>query len=261
MGGLRELIGILAIGLIAGLGLPGCGGSSPPPTRSPQDVASQLSENDASLRSAIDAWRAGGDPPSAPPPQEVLHRARALQSLTRDLAVDPKLANRVISLVPPPLGLELSRLSSAEHDLLRLSRGARSRQLEVGAPPPLADLIGFYHEADRRFGVGWNYLAAIHLVETEFGRVKSNSVAGAQGPMQFIPSTWAVYGHGGDIHDPHAAILAAARLLQANGAPARYAPALRAYNPSGLYVDAVSRYAQQIAQDPYAIYYLYCWRP
>jgi membrane-bound lytic murein transglycosylase B len=79
--------------------------------------------------------------------------------------------------------------------------------------------------------------------------------------MQFIPTTWAIYGHGGDVHDPHDAILAAARLLRADGAPTRYGPAVRAYNPSGLYVDAVSRYAKEIAQDPYAIYYLYCWQP
>jgi membrane-bound lytic murein transglycosylase B len=91
--------------------------------------------------------------------------------------------------------------------------------------------------------------------------VKSDSVAGAKGPMQFIPSTWRIYGHGGDIHDPHDAILAAANLLHANGAPASYARALRSYNDSGLYVDAVTRYAREIAANPYGLYYLYCWLP
>src|SRR5262249_48352876 len=126
---------------------------------------------------------------------------------------------------------------------------------------PLSDLVGFYHEANATYGVARNYLAAIHAVETKFGRVRSDSVAGAKGPMQFIPSTWKIYGHGGDIHDPHDAILAAADLLHHNGAPRNYARALRAYNPSGLYVDAVSRYAKQIARDPYALYFLYCWLP
>jgi membrane-bound lytic murein transglycosylase B len=79
--------------------------------------------------------------------------------------------------------------------------------------------------------------------------------------MQFIPSTWMIYGRGGDIQDPHDAILAAARLLRANGAPRRYGPALRAYNNSGLYVDAVSHYAKLIARDPYALYFLYAWEP
>ena len=45
------------------------------------------------------------------------------------------------------------------------------------------------------------------------------------------------------------------------GAPPQYARALRAYNDSGLYVDAVTRYAREIAANPYALYYLYCWRP
>jgi membrane-bound lytic murein transglycosylase B len=79
--------------------------------------------------------------------------------------------------------------------------------------------------------------------------------------MQFIPSTWRIYGHGGNIRDPHDAILAAARLLEANGAPGRYGPAIRAYNPSGLYVQAVTRYAREIDKDPYALYFLYCWEP
>jgi membrane-bound lytic murein transglycosylase B len=91
--------------------------------------------------------------------------------------------------------------------------------------------------------------------------VKNDSVAGAKGPMQFIPTTWQIYGNGGDIHDPHDAILAAANLLHNNGAPPRYGPALRAYNNSGLYVDAVTRYAREIGANPYGIYYLYCWMP
>jgi membrane-bound lytic murein transglycosylase B len=91
--------------------------------------------------------------------------------------------------------------------------------------------------------------------------VKNDSSAGAKGPMQFIPSTWRIYGSGGDIHDPHDAILAAANLLHHNGAPPSYARALRSYNDSGLYVDAVTRYAREIAVNPYGIYYLYCWLP
>ena len=48
-------------------------------------------------------------------------------------------------------------------------------------------------------GGGWNYLAAINLVETGLGRIVGVSDAGAQGPMQFLPSTFAEYGDGGDI--------------------------------------------------------------
>ena len=109
--------------------------------------------------------------------------------------------------------------------------------------------------------MGQHYLAAVHLVESKFGRVKSDSVAGAKGPMQFLPSTWDIYGRGGDIHDPHDAILAAANLLDDAGAPADYRRALYAYNPSNLYVDAVQRYARLIKRDAYAVYFLYCWGP
>jgi soluble lytic murein transglycosylase-like protein len=243
---------------IAGLGLVGCGGAS---ASSPQVVADQLSQTDDALRAAIDGWRAGGDPPSSAPPQEVLDQAEALQEDARYLAEHSNLTARVLPLLPGPFTGEVRRLTTAQRDLLRLSRGAKHRKLKVGAPPPLSDLTGFYREAQSKYGVGWNYLAAIHLVETKFSRVKSDSVAGAKGPMQFIPSTWRIYGNGGDIHDPHDAILAAANLLRNNGAPPRYGPALRAYNNSGLYVDAVTRYAREIAANPYGVYYLYCWQP
>jgi soluble lytic murein transglycosylase-like protein len=256
----RRLAGVIALAGIAtvGLAMAGCGGAS---TSSPQHVADQLIQSDTALRAAIDGWRAGGDPPASAPPQDVLDQSEALQNDARYLAGHPNLSAHVVPLLPGDLAAELRRLTAAQRDLLRLSRGARQRHLKVGPPPPLADLVGFYREAGQRYGVAWNYLAAIHLVETKFGRVKSDSVAGAKGPMQFIPSTWRIYGSGGDIEDPHDAILAAANLLHHNGAPPRYGQALRAYNDSGLYVDAVTRYAQEIAANPYGLYYLYCWLP
>jgi hypothetical protein len=253
-----RLPGLATAASIAALGLLGCGGAS---ASSPQQVADQLTQTDAALRASIDSWRATGDPPSSAPPQDVLDQSRALQEDDRYLAAHPNLIPQVLPLLPGGLAAQWQRLTTAERDLLRLSKGAPHRKLKVGAPPPLSDLLSFYREANQRYGVGWNYLAAIHLVETKFGRVKSDSVAGAKGPMQFIPSTWRIYGNGGDIHDPHDAILAAANLLHQNGAPPRYGQALRAYNDSGLYVDAVTRYAREIAANPYGLYYLYCWQP
>src|SRR5262249_30484929 len=73
------------------------------------------------------------------------------------------------------------------------------------------------------------------------------SVAGAQGPMQFEPATWRAYGLGGDVHDPHDAILGAAHYLATNGARTDERTALYHYNPSTLYVDAVLHYAHRIA--------------
>ena len=220
-----------------------------------------MAQNDAALHAAIDSWRATGDPPAGAAPSDVVDRAATLQDQISLLGDHPNLAARVLPLLGGSLRSEVRRLYLARRALLRLAAGTKHKKLKLGQRPPLADLVGFYDEAERRLGIGAQYLAAIHFVETKFGRVVNNSVAGAQGPMQFIPSTWAIYGHGGNIRDPRDAILAAARLLRANGAPGRYGPALRAYNPSGLYVQAVSQYARLINSDPYALYFLYTWEP
>jgi membrane-bound lytic murein transglycosylase B len=78
--------------------------------------------------------------------------------------------------------------------------------------------------------------------------------------MQFLPSTWKRYGHGGDIQATGDAILAAARLLRANGAPNNMARALYAYNPSRRYVRAVSAYASQLRANPRAFLGYYHWQ-
>jgi hypothetical protein len=81
-----------------------------------------------------------------------------------------------------------------------------------------------------------------------------------QGPMQFMPATWRVYGLGGDVHDPHDSILGAANFLHASGAPADMRRALHAYNPSRAYVDAVLRYARRMGADRRAFYEVYSWQ-
>jgi membrane-bound lytic murein transglycosylase B len=228
----------------------------------PQELAAQLAANDEALRRGIDEWIAtAGDPPALPPPEQVIASARFLQDQVRFLARRRAFAAETIAALPAPLGGQLAQLVAASRKLARLSAGARKRKLKVGEPEPLSSLVSHYREAEGRSGIGVHYLAAINLVETKFGRVKSNSTAGARGPMQFIPSTWRIYGRGGDINDPHDAIQAAARLLRDRGAPRSYARALHAYNPSKLYVQAVTIYAKLIARDPYAIRFLYCWGP
>ncbi|MFC7495135.1 MULTISPECIES: transglycosylase SLT domain-containing protein [unclassified Nocardioides] len=130
----------------------------------------------------------------------------------------------------------------------------------IVAPPPPSELRGYYRQAQRRTGVPWNYLAAIHLVETRMGRIRGTSTAGAQGPMQFLPSTWKIYGAGGDINDPQDAILAAARLLRSNGAPGDMAEALWHYNPSDNYVGAVSAYARTMQRSEITYRGYWHWR-
>ena len=66
--------------------------------------------------------------------------------------------------------------------------------------------------------------------------------------MQFTLPTWQEYGQG-DINNNRDAILAAARLLQAGGAPGDMRRALRRYNNSNSYVNAVDSYAQLMLAD------------
>jgi len=121
-------------------------------------------------------------------------------------------------------------------------------------------LLAWYREAQRRFRIRWQLLAAVNFVESAFGKIRNVSTAGAQGPMQFEPATWRAYGLGGDVHDPHDAILGAANYLAANHGATRERDALYHYNHSSLYVDAVMRYANRIAHDTHAFFRYYSWQ-
>ena len=121
------------------------------------------------------------------------------------------------------------------------------------------ELLGYYRKAEAAAGVGWNYLAAINLVETGLGRIVGVSHAGAQGPMQFLPSTFAVYGDGGDILSLHDSIMAAGRYLAANGFADDHDHAIFRYNNSNRYVRAVNDYAAVLAADPAAFAGYHRW--
>jgi len=129
----------------------------------------------------------------------------------------------------------------------------------IEPPAPADELLSYYHQAEGESGVGWNYLAAINFIETHFGSVQGPSTAGAQGPMQFLPTTFAAYGQGGDIHSPHDSILAAGRYLAANGFANDRDHAIYRYNHANQYVRAVNQYATLIAADPAAFAGNYRW--
>jgi hypothetical protein len=100
-------------------------------------------------------------------------------------------------------------------------------------------------------GLAPQVLVAIAQVESRLGTTVGRSRAGAQGPMQFLPKTWAAYGADGDgdgttdIHNSVDAVYGAARLLCANGGadPDRLRSALWNYNHSSDYVGDVLRLA------------------
>jgi soluble lytic murein transglycosylase-like protein len=123
----------------------------------------------------------------------------------------------------------------------------------------LSALRSYYDEAARRYGVDPSYLASINFIESNFGRVKDTSTAGAQGPMQFLPSTWTQYGQGGNIHDSHDSILAAARYLVRNGAPYNMRNAIFQYNHDYDYVDSVESFARAYRTDPGWLDRMYYW--
>jgi hypothetical protein len=129
----------------------------------------------------------------------------------------------------------------------------------IEPPAPADELLGYYREAQSESGVGWNYLAAINLIETGFGSIVGVSDADAQGPMQFLPSTFAAYGEGGDINSPRDSIMAAGRYLAAQGFANDRDNAIYQYNNAHEYVRAVNQYAAVLAADPAAFGGYYRW--
>ena len=107
----------------------------------------------------------------------------------------------------------------------------------VGEIPP--DQLAVMQAAAATCGLPWPVLAALAKVESDFGRNMATSSAGAIGYGQFLPSTWAAYGNGGDPYDYRDAIPAMARYLCDHGGPRDLRAAIWAYNHADWYVDQV----------------------
>ena len=223
-------------------------------------LAADLAATSAELRDAVVAWRRDGDPAAGDAPPTVSAPAARVERIHRALAPRRRLTARVLPRLTPAVRAEARDVIAARRALDVLNRprpGRKPPPIRTGPPEPADVLRAHYREARERSGVSVNLLAAVNLIESDFGRVRNNSVSGAQGPMQFMPATWRSYGRGGDVHDPRDAILGAARFLAAAGARSSEAAALYRYNPSPLYVTAVSRYARVLRRDPLAFYALY----
>jgi len=121
-----------------------------------------------------------------------------------------------------------------------------SSSCAISGVPPV--LIPIYQRASDAYGLGPQgpaILAGINAIETGFGQNLGPSYAGAEGWMQFMPETWAMYGvdaNGDGVADPNNpedAIYAAARYLSAAGMPADVWGAIFAYNHADWYVEEV----------------------
>ncbi|HYI35368.1 MAG TPA: lytic transglycosylase domain-containing protein, partial [Thermoleophilaceae bacterium] len=103
-------------------------------------------------------------------------------------------------------------------------------------------LLPIYQAAGIQYGVRWEILAAINEIETDYGRNLNVSSAGALGWMQFIPSSWRMYGTDAnkdgkkDPYNPVDAIFAAARYLKAAGYEKDVRRSIFAYNHADWYV-------------------------
>ena len=147
--------------------------------------------------------------------------------------------------------------------LLGVGGGAPAASSAAMAQIPSAMLALYQEAATTCSGLPWTILAAIGTIESDNGLSDLPGVhsganaAGAEGPMQFEPATFAAYDEpippGGaeppSPYDPTDAVYAAARLLCADGAAggADLSGAVYAYNHSGRYVAEVLALAQTYA--------------
>ena len=198
--------------------------------------------------------------PALPSDAVLLTYGHLQQVLYRALVHDTETAAAVLAVLPE----DVAAIAQTNIDATRAIMGTVGKKRvtvpawSIVQPAEPDALVTHYKAAEMEYGVPWEILASIHLVETRMGRLRGVSTAGAAGPMQFIPATWARFGEG-NIEDNRDAIMAAARHLSHHGAPSNTAKALWHYNPTDRYVTAVQGYASLIEDDPLAFRGYYGW--
>ena len=199
----------------------------------------------------------------ATPPEALPDLGHQQQVIYRVLSTDQPRASQVVNALPPRWRSVAERHLAARREFVRMSRGRGPTMLpawRIIQPEPADKLLSYYRKAEAATGIEWEVLAAVNLVETGMGRIDGVSVANAQGPMQFLPTTWAEAGIGaGDIRDPHDASQAAARYLVRRGGLQDIRRGLWGYNNSDYYGRAVMLYASLMKEDPAAYTGLYHW--
>jgi membrane-bound lytic murein transglycosylase B len=229
------------------------------PAENPAGAQPALSTDPAQLADDLVADEQALRDPSTPE-AALTTAARRQQIAYRAIGRHPDWDAVVRPRIPPSLLQAFDLNVDARRQLAAMAHPKDSLPAwRVGSPAPAEELLNDYRDAESASGVGWNYLAAINLIETRFGSIDGISEAGARGPMQFLPSTFAAYGDGGDIDSPRDSIMAAGRYLSANGFAADGDHAIYRYNNAGQYVQAVNDYAAVLATDPSAFAGYYRW--
>jgi Transglycosylase SLT domain len=175
------------------------------------------------------------------------------------------LVHRVAALISAP-GASMAALTRKVTRIL--GPGGRMEQLRSQLPVSSAPAgtqpttyIQLFKASAAKYcpGLSWTVLAAIGQIESADGANMGPSSAGALGPMQFLPSTWAqwgidAFGQTGppDVMNPYDAVPSAARLLCADGAAAGGRSLYNAifdYNHADWYVNEVLALAAEYATD------------
>ncbi len=209
----------------------GAPGATAPATAAPEAKAQspQAPSTPGARRRAHGAPGTRGEGPASPPTAGVKRAARAAP---------------LPSALTPPLPGSLGAPIGGVPDFF----------IENFSIPPF--LLPIYQAAGTAYGIPWQVLAAINEVETDYGRDLSISSAGAEGWMQFLPSSWGQYGvdaNGDGYEDPYNpadAIFAAARYLAAAGGARNIRAAVFSYNHSQTYVESVMLRAQLLDGTP-----------
>ncbi|MCH9736124.1 MAG: lytic transglycosylase domain-containing protein [Actinomycetia bacterium] len=233
---------------------------APPPPDVPEPAQPRLASDPAQLADDLIADELTlRDPSSTEAAMAAAARRQqvAYRAIGRNPGWDPITRPRI----PPSLIDNYDRNVEARRQLAAMHTHGQPTlpAWRINPPTPASELLGYYRQAESATGVGWNYLAAINMIETAFGRIAGVSTAGAQGPMQFMPATFAAFGEGGDVLSPHDSIMAAGRYLAANRFAGDPDFALFRYNNSNRYVRAVHDYAAVIAADPTAFDTYHRW--
>lgn len=232
-----------------------------PITGDPDELAQEIASVERTVRRRIRDFVRSGARPGSRGGQELEQLTLYQQRIFRKLTKNERLEKAVLARLEGRVKRFYAGTIAAQEELAAITgTSKRVPRFEFAKAETPHRLRRYFEEGERRFRIPWHMLAAVMFVESKFGKVLGPSVAGALGPMQFLPSTWDAYGGAGDIMDPHDSVIGAARYLNASGAPERMRDALFAYNPTERYVNAIQIYARQIKRDEENFYMYYFWQ-